>query len=124
MSSPLPPGAVLGVLGGGQLGRIFTLAARRMGYPVSVFAPVQPGNVRVGDPDDTDLHAHHVPDQIRPEQRNPPPERDVEHGVGQNREPCRLGQDLKVIRPPEKSHGPGTAASYPAAFMNSTAARP
>ncbi len=39
MSSALPPGAVLGVLGGGQLGRMFTLAARRMGYAVSVFAP-------------------------------------------------------------------------------------
>lgn len=39
MSSALPPGAVLGVLGGGQLGRLFTLAARRMGYVVSVFAP-------------------------------------------------------------------------------------
>ena len=29
----------VGVLGGGQLGRMFTLAARRMGYRVSVFAP-------------------------------------------------------------------------------------
>ncbi len=36
---PLLPGAVLGVLGGGQLGRMFTLAARRMGYRVAVFAP-------------------------------------------------------------------------------------
>ncbi|MBL8858396.1 MAG: 5-(carboxyamino)imidazole ribonucleotide synthase [Planctomycetes bacterium] len=33
------PGAVLGVLGGGQLGRMFALAARRMGYRVTVFAP-------------------------------------------------------------------------------------
>ena len=39
MSAPILPGAVLGVLGGGQLGRMFTLAARRMGYRVSVFAP-------------------------------------------------------------------------------------
>jgi 5-(carboxyamino)imidazole ribonucleotide synthase len=39
MISALPPGSVLGVLGGGQLGRMFTLAARRMGYAVSVFAP-------------------------------------------------------------------------------------
>jgi len=39
MSAPILPGATLGVLGGGQLGRMFTLAARRMGYRVSVFAP-------------------------------------------------------------------------------------
>ncbi|MCB9896540.1 MAG: 5-(carboxyamino)imidazole ribonucleotide synthase [Planctomycetes bacterium] len=39
MIAPILPGAVLGVLGGGQLGRMFTLAARRMGYRVTVFAP-------------------------------------------------------------------------------------
>jgi 5-(carboxyamino)imidazole ribonucleotide synthase len=33
------PGAALGVLGGGQLGRMFALAARRMGYRVHVFSP-------------------------------------------------------------------------------------
>ena len=33
------PDATLGILGGGQLGRMFTLAARRMGYRVTVFAP-------------------------------------------------------------------------------------
>ena len=35
----LPPGATLGVLGGGQLGRMFTLAARTMGYRVVVLDP-------------------------------------------------------------------------------------
>ncbi len=39
MTAPILPGATLGVLGGGQLGRMFTLAARRMGYRVTVFAP-------------------------------------------------------------------------------------
>lgn len=39
MSGAILPGSVLGVLGGGQLGRMFTLAARRMGYRVDVFAP-------------------------------------------------------------------------------------
>lgn len=39
MNAPILPGAVLGVFGGGQLGRMFTLAARRMGYRVAVFAP-------------------------------------------------------------------------------------
>ncbi len=39
MSEALPPGAVIGMLGGGQLGRMFILAARRMGYRVNVFTP-------------------------------------------------------------------------------------
>jgi len=33
------PGAALGVLGSGQLGRMFTIAARRMGYRVHTFSP-------------------------------------------------------------------------------------
>lgn len=39
MNEAILPGATLGVLGGGQLGRMFTLAARRMGYRINVFAP-------------------------------------------------------------------------------------
>ncbi|MEM7307936.1 MAG: 5-(carboxyamino)imidazole ribonucleotide synthase [Planctomycetota bacterium] len=39
MTAPILPGATLGVLGGGQLGRMFAIAARRMGYGVAVFAP-------------------------------------------------------------------------------------
>jgi len=39
MSGIILPGATLGVLGGGQLGRMFTMAARRMGYRVTVFGP-------------------------------------------------------------------------------------
>lgn len=35
------PGAVIGVLGSGQLGRMFALAARRMGYRVHVLSPDQ-----------------------------------------------------------------------------------
>jgi hypothetical protein len=35
----IPPGAVLGVLGSGQLGRMFTIAARQMGYRVHTFSP-------------------------------------------------------------------------------------
>jgi 5-(carboxyamino)imidazole ribonucleotide synthase len=34
MSVSFPPGSTIGVLGGGQLGRMFTMAARRMGYRV------------------------------------------------------------------------------------------
>ncbi len=36
---PILPGATLGVLGSGQLGRMFTIAARRMGYRVHVLSP-------------------------------------------------------------------------------------
>ena len=36
---PLLPGATIGVLGSGQLGRMFAMAARRMGYLVHTFSP-------------------------------------------------------------------------------------
>lgn len=39
MSRPILPGATLGVLGSGQLGRMFAIAARRMGYRVHVLSP-------------------------------------------------------------------------------------
>lgn len=39
MNEPILPGALLGVLGGGQLGRMFALSARRMGYRVAVLSP-------------------------------------------------------------------------------------
>jgi len=36
---PVLPGSVIGVLGSGQLGRMFAIAARRMGYRVHTFSP-------------------------------------------------------------------------------------
>jgi len=36
---PLPPGATIGILGGGQLGRMLVLAAARLGYRTIVFSP-------------------------------------------------------------------------------------
>ena len=39
MIDPILPGATIGVLGGGQLGRMFAMAARRMGYRVHTLAP-------------------------------------------------------------------------------------
>ncbi len=39
MSKPILPGATLGVLGSGQLGRMFAIAARRLGYRVHVLSP-------------------------------------------------------------------------------------
>jgi 5-(carboxyamino)imidazole ribonucleotide synthase len=35
----IDPGAIIGVLGSGQLGRMFAIAARRMGYRVHTFSP-------------------------------------------------------------------------------------
>ncbi len=37
------PGATIGVMGGGQLGRMFAMAARRMGYRVHTFSPEENG---------------------------------------------------------------------------------
>ncbi len=39
MNRPILPGAMIGVLGSGQLGRMFALAARRMGYRVHTLSP-------------------------------------------------------------------------------------
>lgn len=38
-TSPILPGAAIGVLGSGQLGRMFALAARRCGYRVHTYSP-------------------------------------------------------------------------------------
>ncbi|GGB29216.1 N5-carboxyaminoimidazole ribonucleotide synthase [Tistrella bauzanensis] len=37
--SPLKPGSVIGIMGGGQLGRMAAMAAARMGYKVHIYAP-------------------------------------------------------------------------------------
>lgn len=39
MIQPILPGAAIGVLGSGQLGRMFAIAARRMGYRVHTYSP-------------------------------------------------------------------------------------
>jgi 5-(carboxyamino)imidazole ribonucleotide synthase len=39
MSDRIEPGAMIGVLGGGQLGAMFALAARRLGYRIAVWDP-------------------------------------------------------------------------------------
>lgn len=41
MIQPILPGAAIGVLGSGQLGRMFAIAARSMGYRVHTFSPDQ-----------------------------------------------------------------------------------
>ncbi len=59
--APILPGAAIGVLGSGQLGRMFALAARRCGYRVHTYSPdsdTPTGQVSdveiVGDYDDLD----------------------------------------------------------------------
>ena len=39
MTYPILPGATLGILGSGQLGRMFTLASKSLGYRVQTFSP-------------------------------------------------------------------------------------
>ena len=39
MTEPILPGSTIGVLGSGQLGRMFAMAARRMGYRVHTLSP-------------------------------------------------------------------------------------
>ena len=36
---PLPPGSTIGVLGGGQLGRMLALAAARLGFDTAILTP-------------------------------------------------------------------------------------
>ncbi|MBE2278622.1 MAG: 5-(carboxyamino)imidazole ribonucleotide synthase, partial [Rhodobacteraceae bacterium] len=39
MTDPLPPGAAIGILGGGQLGRMLSVAASRLGYRCHIYDP-------------------------------------------------------------------------------------
>lgn len=39
MSKPLPTGATIGILGGGQLGRMLSVAASRLGFKCHIFEP-------------------------------------------------------------------------------------
>jgi 5-(carboxyamino)imidazole ribonucleotide synthase len=38
-TEPLPPGSIIGILGGGQLGRMLTLAAARLGMKTHIYCP-------------------------------------------------------------------------------------
>ena len=39
MTEALAPGARIGILGGGQLGRMLAMAAARLGYPCHIYDP-------------------------------------------------------------------------------------
>ncbi len=43
-SSVIPPGSTIGILGGGQLGKMLSVAAAQLGYRVEVFTP-EPGSI-------------------------------------------------------------------------------
>ena len=45
LEKPLAPGSTIGILGGGQLGRMLALAAGELGFKCHIFAPEdrQPG---------------------------------------------------------------------------------
>ena len=49
--APILPGATIGVLGSGQLGRMFAIAARELGYRIQIFSP------------DNDTPAGHIADK-------------------------------------------------------------
>lgn len=55
MNRIFEPGATLGVFGGGQLGRMFTVAARRLGYRVHVLVP--DSDTPAGQLADKEVHA-------------------------------------------------------------------
>jgi len=41
--APLPPGSTIGILGGGQLGRMLALAAARLGFHTHIYCPEEGG---------------------------------------------------------------------------------
>lgn len=47
MTEPLPPGSTIGILGGGQLGRMLSVAAARLGYRTHIYEPA--ANPPAGD---------------------------------------------------------------------------
>ncbi len=50
MIKPLPPGSTIGILGGGQLGRMLSVAASRLGLKTHIFEPgVEPPAGQVAD---------------------------------------------------------------------------
>ena len=59
MSKPILPGATLGVLGSGQLGRMFAIAARRLGYRVHVLSPDN-DNTPTGQVADLEVRADYL----------------------------------------------------------------
>ena len=69
MSRTILPGATVGVLGSGQLGRMFAIAARRMGYRVHTLSPAD--DTPTGQVADVEINAAYEDlDAIRSFARN------------------------------------------------------
>jgi len=67
--NPILPNATIGVLGSGQLGRMFAIAARRMGYRVHTFSPES--DTPTGQVADTEINAEYEDlDAVRDFARN------------------------------------------------------
>ncbi|MEM7724736.1 MAG: 5-(carboxyamino)imidazole ribonucleotide synthase [Pseudomonadota bacterium] len=49
MTEPLPPGSTIGILGGGQLGRMLAMAAARLGYVTHIYEPGAAPAAQVAD---------------------------------------------------------------------------
>ena len=58
MKTPILPGGIVGIIGGGQLGRMLAIAARRMGFRVHTFEP-QP-NCPAGPISDVEVNASYA----------------------------------------------------------------
>lgn len=69
MSDPILPGSTIGVLGSGQLGRMFAIAARRMGYRVHTLSP--DADTPTGQISDVEINAQYTDlDAVRAFARN------------------------------------------------------
>ena len=92
MSDALTPGQTIGILGGGQLGRMLAMAAARLGFRVHVYDPA--ANPPAGEVaartttasyDDAEatlrVHLHHLRRKIEPDPRRPRYVR-TERGIG------------------------------------------
>ena len=60
MTGPLPPNATIGIVGGGQLGRMSAMAAARLGYRCHILTPEagQPGRAGLGRRHDRRVRGH------------------------------------------------------------------
>jgi 5-(carboxyamino)imidazole ribonucleotide synthase len=61
---PLPPGATIGIIGGGQLGRMSAIAASRLGYRTHIFTPEPNGPAAQVSVAET-IGAYDDPDALR-----------------------------------------------------------
>ena len=103
------PGATLGLLGGGQLGRMFTVAARTLGYRVTVLDP-DPALARRGVRHRAPQHRLHAPGVARRARA------DLRGGHHRVRERPRRGAARARradARAPERERGGGRAGPQP-----------